>query len=460
MMKMKIMKMMRKILPVTLAALLAIPFPLAAQEFGFGFGDEDPGSALGGSGGDLAVSVGGEVGAALLGFTSDFEDGADHIRFGDIFSGKLNFAAENSSAAGVINLKLAPGPVYYNGESPVYIDEAYISAYFGILDIEGGLRKLTWGKADSMGPLDIINPLDYSDLSDLSDAMNLKIPRPLIHASLRLGQFSKLEGVFVPSFEPVRFAETGPWVPAQFAALSQFPQETIKRPDTTTLEYAQGGARFTTTLGGSADIGLQYYYGRLPTPAVTFAVTMPPELPPEMWPVITPTFAYNPYHQIGIDYAQVIAGFNLRVEAAANLTEDLSGDDGAVYNPSLAWSVGFDRDLVWGINLNLQCNETIRLFDGEVGDDAQTDIEAGTDMTATRITASLSKKFLRDELEVKATAIWELESGAALVMPALIWTKDDVALELSGGIFAGSDEGLFGQFHDNSFVKAAITYTF
>jgi hypothetical protein len=169
-------------------------------------------------------------------------------------------------------------------------------------------------------------------------------------------------------------------------------------------------------------------------------------------------FAYNPYHLIGADWAQVIAGFNLRAEVAAKLTSDLAGDDGAVYNPSLAWSLGFDRDLFLGVNLNLQCNESVRLFDGAI--DSASDIEAASDVTSTQVTASLSKKFLRDELELKAAAIWEIESGACLVMPSLVWTKDDVAVELSGGIFAGSEDGLFGQFHDNSFVKAAVKYTF
>jgi hypothetical protein len=45
-------------------------------------------------------------------------------------------------------------------------------------------------------------------------------------------------------------------------------------------------------------------------------------------------------------------------------------------------------------------------------------------------------------------------------MPGLTWTKNDVAVELLAGIFAGGDEGLFGQFHDNSFIKAGIKYTF
>ncbi|GHT68862.1 hypothetical protein FACS1894110_17310 [Spirochaetia bacterium] len=436
--------------------LLAVTLPLAAQDdsaaqdLSFGFGEDLISGGSDGSGRGLAVSISGEVKASVSGFVDDFTEGTDHTRLGNIFSGRLIFTAEGSRAAAVINLKLAPGLVYYDEKSPVYLDEAYIAAWFGRLDIEGGLRKLTWGKADSMGPLDVINPLDYSDLSDLSDLMNLKIARPLIHASLHLGRFSKLEGVFVPNFEPMRFAESGRWAPAQFASLSQLPPGSIIRPDTTTLNYAQGGLRFTTTVGGAADIGLQYYYGRLTTPAVTMTAAMPPMV----------TFAYNPYHQIGLDWAMVLAGFNLRAEIAANITGDLKGSDGAVYNPSLAWSLGFDRDLVWGINLNLQCNETIRLFDSAVGGDAQTDIEAGTDLTATRITASLSKKLLRDELEIKASVIWEIESGAALVMPTLTWTKDAVAVELSGGVFVGDTEGLFGQFHDNSFVKAAITYTF
>jgi hypothetical protein len=47
-----------------------------------------------------------------------------------------------------------------------------------------------------------------------------------------------------------------------------------------------------------------------------------------------------------------------------------------------------------------------------------------------------------------------------LILPSLTWTKDDMAIELSCGIFTGSDEGLFGQFHDNSFIKASIKYTF
>ena len=439
---------MRKIAFFLLTALVALP--LSSQGFGFGFDNEDTDNSVGGStlavsigNSSVTLSIGGRISFHAIGFYEDFSNGADKTRFGDLFSAKLNFTATSSLAKGVINLNLRPTI------SPVAIDEAYLLVYLGKLDLTAGLRKLSWGKADMLGTLDVINPVNYSNLSNLGDITSLKIARPLVHASLYLGQFSKLEGVFVFTFEPDYFAESGRWCPPQFATLSQLQ---IIRPDTSTIDYAQTGARFTTTIMNVADVGVQYYYGRLTTPAVTrtLRATMPP------LPVVT--FAYNPYHQIGLDYAQVLAGFNIRAEAAVNITEDFNGDDSTVYNPSLAWSLGFDRELFWGIKLTAQCNEKIKLLTGKINNPA--DIEYDADVTSTLLIARASKTFLRDELEVIASVIWDIESGAALIMPSITWTKSDFAFELSTGIFAGSNKGLFGQFHNNSFIKLGVKYTF
>jgi hypothetical protein len=445
--------MMRYVSCIVLAVLLAL-YPLAAQEFGFGFDDEDYGDNSF-SRNPIAVAIGGEVSASLLGYTDDFSNGMDHTRLGDVFSGKLNFSAGTSFADGVINLKLRPAALLPPLTQPVSIDEAYVRAFFGGLEIEGGLRKLTWGKADSFGPLDVINPLDYSELTDLSDSMNLKIARPLIHASYRVGSFSKIEGVFVPSVDPLRYATEGRWVPAQMVQLNQLQAMgvPVDQGDTSTLEYAQAGARFTTTIG-PADFGLQYYYGRLTRPAVTMTFAPPSPVPTAIH------FAYNPYHQIGVDWAQVLFGFNVRAELAANITGDSGGDDGSVYNPALLWSFGFDRDLVWGINLNFQCNESIRLMDNKITNNSLLDIEADTDMTSTQIIAAISKKFFRDELETRFAVLWEIEDRDFLFIPSLIWTKDAVSVELSGGIFGGNKDGQFGQYSNNSFVKAVLTYSF
>jgi hypothetical protein len=175
---------------------------------------------------------------------------------------------------------------------------------------------------------------------------------------------------------------------------------------------------------------------------------------------LSPAAAYNRYHQLGLDYAQVLFGFNLRAEFAAHITEDLTGEDGTVNNPFLAWSLGFDRDLFWGINLNLQCNETIRLFNDKIADNPALDAEAGTDPTSTRLTLLLSKKFLRDDLEFRVTNIWDLEAMDLYLIPAVTWTIKDVTAELSAGIFTGEPGGELSQYHKNNFIRTCLTYSF
>jgi hypothetical protein len=447
----------RFVLVFALGTLLFFPGmapSLAAQDdFGFGFSDEeterDSGSGGALSGGPFGtVSIGGEVSASLTGFVSDFSDAAK-VHLGDLLEAGINFSASGSNADAVINLKFTP--VFDGSSFPLSIDEAYLRAYFGSFDIEGGLRKLTWGKADALGPLDVINPLDFSDYTRMNDVADMKIARPLIHASFRLGSFTKLEGVFVPVFRGHNFATEGRWKDAQMDELQNYPSVSMNYADTQSMRYAQAGLRFTTSIG-KTDVGAQYFYGNLFQPAYTINL---------IWDPFSADVRldYNRYHQIGIDYARVAAGFNIRAEAAANITEDLEGDDGAVYNPSLAWSLGFDRDLLWGINLNVEGLGSLRLLDDKVGD-FPFDTEGDADMTATRIIISLTKSFLRDTLELRASGIWEIEEKDCILMPSITWTRGDVALVLSAGIFAGDKEGQFGQYHGNSFLKAGISYTF
>ncbi|MCL2126927.1 MAG: hypothetical protein FWH38_01620 [Treponema sp.] len=433
-----------------------------AQDFGFGFDDEENGSPPAAAK-PVSVSIGGEVSASMVGYIDDFSEGPDHVRLGDIFSGKLNFSAETSFAEGAINLKLAPSA------SPVAIDEAYVRGFFGGFDITAGMRKITWGKADSLGPLDVVNPLDYSqifiEMADNVSLMGVKIARPLVHAAFRFGNFSKIEGVFVPWFQPHRIPRTGIWAASQMEMLILADSFgiVVGEPDTGTLEYAQAGLRYTTTVGG-ADIGAQYYYGRLPQPSVGISF-----IPSSLIPLVD--ILYNPYHQIGLDYAQVLFGFNTRAEFAANITEDLEGDNGSIYNPSVLWSFGFDRDLFLNVNLNLQINESIRMRHDKLAGkfdmdnplsilSGNFDIEGGSELTATRLTASLSRKFLRDELELRAALVWGMEDRDCAFLPALIWSKNDIRFALSGCFFTGNSDGQLGQYRDNNFLKIALAYTF
>lgn len=418
--------------------LFAVTLPLAAQD-DFGFGDIDTEES-----GSPGFKVSGRLVAGSAFFVDEIDSLASTSDFesGNLISGQLEFSATGSNADAVIRLDMDA-----DADEILSIDEAYIRAFFGKLDIETGLRKLSWGKADSMGPLDVINPLDYSDLS-VTETMERKFARPMIHLSYSTGTFSRFEAVFVPSFKADEIALEGAWMPSQVSLLKtvfMMDTQTVQAllPDTTALEYAQAGLRYTTTLG-SQDVGFQYYYGNLSTPSIVG--NSPSTLGVE----------YNRYHQFGADWAGVVATLNSRIELALNLTEDTDGSDGTKRNPFVAWSAGFDRDVVADINLNFQIAGSVRLMDDEIGN-AGYDCEADTDVTATRMTVQVSRKFLKDEIELKLAGMWGIEEKDYLAMPSFVWTKGDIEVELAGGFFGGDEEGSLGQYDANDYAKLFMT---
>jgi hypothetical protein len=143
-------------------------------------------------------------------------------------------------------------------------------------------------------------------MADNNDPLEIKIAQPLVHASLQFGQFSELEGVFVPSFGPHRFAANGRWAPAQVELLS-----VVTPPDTTS---------------------------HIITPRRGFATTQPSNhrtlvCSVTLWPFVAARGNYQDrsvhvyafrcgtyvqsHHQIGFDYEQVVFGFNARTRAYA-----------------------------------------------------------------------------------------------------------------------------------------------
>jgi hypothetical protein len=429
--------------------------PVFAQDAFNPFGNEDENE---GASKPLNVKIGGDIAASLAGYFKDMRDDFGGARAGDMLKAHIGFSASGSGAEALVRLKLAPQ--WDTNISPVSVDEAYMTVFLNHFDFTAGLRKITWGRADSEGPLDVINPLDLSDLSALSEGTIPRIARPLLRLSLGIGAYSKLEAVFVPWFEGHRFAETGRWKPVFISEtkdrLASIGIPVNKENDTQTFAHFQTGARFTTTLGHT-DAGLQYYYGFLPRPAYRLEYrnsSLP--LPSGISPV------HNRYHQIGADMAAGLAGFNVRAETALNITDDTAGNDPSVYNPALLFSLGFDRGF-FGFDLNLQCSEKIRLFNDGVGKKIlgmETDIEGGKPATFTRITTELSRAFFRDTLRLQFMCLWDIEDGDALLMPRVICAAGDAELEFASGFFVGNTGGEFGQYHDNGFVKALVRWTF
>jgi hypothetical protein len=484
------LRAVQKLLCAAIVFLLPL-FTVKAQDYwSDDYGDSNTADSFAGK---IGLTMGGEITGEMLLFPYDIVHNVNGYEWGNIVSAKLNFGASTRNAEAVLNFKLSPQTIQGTAsgdlfQTPMIIDEAYLRAFFGPVTLETGFRKLAWGRADIQGPLDVTNPLDYTDLTNV-ELMGRKIARPMIHASLSLGSASKLEGVFIPSFQGHRYStDTGDrWFPAVIATgrgdlmkegiasrivipaiaamVKNIPFDNfadLLPGNTNGLEYAQGGLRFSTT-AGPADIGAQYYSGFLSRPSMVidganeFIAQANLGFPNPA--LLSPRMRYNRYHQIGVDYAQVLFGLSVRAELAANITEDLAGDDGGVYNPSLAWSLGFDRD-IFGFTLLVEADESIRLLNDKVGNNPATDTEAGLALTTTAITVQLSRSFLQDNLEIKFTALWNVENSDIYLMPSLSYTMGDLKAVLAGGIFAGKDGGELSQYRNNGYIKTGLTYSF
>jgi hypothetical protein len=479
----------------TVFFLLLVPLFCFAQSFGFS-DEEDEGESKASSL-PFELTFGGEIEAGPILFVNDFKGGenTEHISYWDFIEAKVNFdiSGKNAQAFIGLNLNHAAFEELIEGISGVYtpalIDEMWLKGYFDRFSVKAGLVKLRWGRMYSPGPLDIVNPVDYSELTNLTNSKAMKIARPMVHASYRVGELSEIEAVFLPNFAGHKFDEKGRWEPDQYANIeSVFMQGVQDRatqrgpaylyglgmfiasiggsiviphefPNTATPDFYQAGLRFNTVIG-SCDLGFQYFYGYFLRPSVSLNGVDDFISAPSLATVPSPHIEYSSYHQMGIDYSQVLAGFTVRAEAAVHLTEDLSGDNGNVKNPFIAWALGFDRDLFAGINLNVQCNESIRLYDDKVIKNPALDCEGADDLTSTRLILQLAKSFFRDRLECKVVNIWDIEDGGLVFIPSIAWTVNDTRLELSAGIFTGDKTSELGQYRDNSYVKLKVGYSF
>lgn len=493
-----------------LALLLGIGLPLRAQSFGFSEPEsfEREGFSVAG---ESSFLVSGTAKAALNAYFDELDslDSLKAYNAASLFSGDLSIASLGPKGEVKLSFVFLP-----DAEKPVSLNEAWVRGYFGSFDITAGLQKLSWGKADTEGPLDVVNPLNTADLR-ITDQMERKIVQNLVRAGVALGSFTHLEAVFLPYFEANPISLSGPWAPkalkempesftkgaeqaiqatiegllqqglisgAQVTALQTSLANSLKDslapytevsafgkfiPTTNTLSYAQAGLRLTTSLG-SQDFGFQYFIGNRKTPTVSIDEKnlFVPELNLSIPTISTMRFnpsaisvSYDQYHQLGFDWASVIAGFNMRSELAFNLTKDLKGTDPLVSNPDFAWSLGFDRSLFGGVSLLIQGTGSVILLHDKIGD-APYDAQGAADLSSTRILTRLSKSFLRGNLEFSLTNMWGIEDQDWMLLPEITLTKDVLSLGTKAGFFGGNKAGDFGQYKESGWFNLFMQYKF
>ncbi len=196
------------------------PFGAADSGDGFVFGFGDVQDATGAAPGQN-LSIGGELTFSAVQFVGALDpnggpaDAAASSASLAKPAGKLRFDASGKDVDA--SLRLAVSPALLSGDPARVIDEAWVRLWIGDCMLEGGLMKVTWGKADSLSVLDVLNPRDLSDLT-ITDPKDQKIARPTLHFSAPVAG-ATFEAAWLPVYESDRFAWNGPWAPKRVTDL-------------------------------------------------------------------------------------------------------------------------------------------------------------------------------------------------------------------------------------------------
>jgi hypothetical protein len=370
------------------------------------------------------------------------------------------------------------------------IDEFTLRGYFGNFKLEAGKMKVVWGKGDKLHVLDNFNADDYRFFI-VPDYIDRRISTPMFRAIYSTASSLRFEGIWAPYTDTTRFATSGIWTPESYTTLknlvtgvvtswaanengglikaAQFDSDDIY-PDTKKLKYGQAGLRVTGT-AGSLDWGASYYYGRYKEPSVNLSSYIANQS-------ALPVLDYDWKQTFGLEAATVLWRFNLRGEAAYNLTADTKGDDPWVHNNSVAWLFGFDIDIpVSNININVQETGTYILQNSKVDDgegfsalgkiyqsalkkyDVDYD-EAG--YTNNKLVVNISDSLLNDKIVPEVLLLWGIERGDLVVKPKISYKPNgNLTLFLSGFyIHCKNEDSEFYGWRNNSFVNAGVNCKF
>ncbi|PKL21920.1 MAG: hypothetical protein CVV48_05530 [Spirochaetae bacterium HGW-Spirochaetae-4] len=475
-----------KFLLVSLILFTVVLAPIGAQDFGFEdfgfsetFTDTEENSAL---------SFSGE-----FDFSSRFFINTDNPETGFVETPSSILARiESSSPASEFTLALRLSPEIVANKPIRIIDEATLRTYWGdTVELTVGMTKVVWGKGDSLRLLDVVNPHDYSDPFN-TDIEGRKIAQALIKVDWRTGMVSKLEAVYVPFFQGDYLPLEGIWAPKAFtdmraeiwdgfysgayntnhailiaagiadpaaatiaASQSSAQADTLMDqlllyPDTKSLEWGQGGLRYTDSFKG-VDIGMQYYTGFLRTPAIN---ADPAVLAATQHLVLS----YNRYHQIGVDSAFALGPYNIRAEAAWHQTYDPKGTDPLIRNPFASMVLGVDRAF-GAVSLNLQALGTWITNLDQVNN--VYDIESTSHKLSGTVMGQLGYTMKNGKMEVTLAGAAAIPDLNWMLVPGFTITPvDDVTLSLNGYFFGGDSNGQFGQYHARKFLEFKAAYAF
>jgi hypothetical protein len=310
--------------------------------------------------------------------------------------------------------------------------ELYLEYRGDRFELRGGSSRLVWGRLDEFQPTDVVNPIDLSRFL-LEGRSEARLPVGLLRARWFLPRGSTLEGVVVPRFRASRFDQleepTSPFNLASTDVRIALPIE--RREPAASWRNVQGGARFTTTLG-RVDVGATAYRGFRTFPLLSID---PPRGLLESFPRFT---------MVGGDFETVRGPWGIRGELAAFVDDRVQSPNGAAPIEANTVDAGIGVDRKAG-SYRLAAN---LLYSHRLENDLSLVIAA-------------DRSFARETRTARVFAVYDPADGTTFIRGiASANVRDNVTIEGSAGLFAGSSDDMLGRLSQRDFVYARLKLFF
>jgi hypothetical protein len=343
------------------------------------------------------------------------------------------------------------------------VQDANVEWMRGPVDLTAGFARVVWGKLDELQPTDVVNPLDVSRFF-FEGRNEARLPVVVVRGRWFPSDGTTVEAIYVPAFRRGRFDQldepsspfnlavlVAPALPCAGESCGPVELDVSAIEPAITFRNAQGGGRFSTTLG-RVDWSVSAYRGFEP-----FALYRSPEIAVP-GPVLPVDGSHPRFTMIGSDFEAVRGLWGLRGEVAAYVEDSFqSADVRVVSGSSFDAGAGVDRragDFTMSGTVLFHSesyDEPVQLADGDTS----------TGRRDVSFIGSADRTFARERFRLRTFGLYNATEATAFVrVIGTMSLRDNVTMEASAGWFVGRGRDLVGRFSDNDFGYVRMRYDF
>ncbi len=349
--------------------------------------------------------------------------------------------------------------------------DLYVEFMTSRFDVRAGASRVVWGRLDEFQPTDVVNPIDLSRFL-LEGRSEARLAVGLVSGRIKLPGATTIEAVVVPGFRSGRFDQLGEATsPFNLARVPGLP---LRRDEPAFgRQSVQGGARATSTVG-RLDVGASVYRGLRAFPTSTIEGLAPPastdadraaflgEAPDAVQQPLAVVQTFPRFTMIGGDFETVAGAWGLRGEVAAFVDDQLQSTRAArgVPGASVEGGVGVDRragDYRVALNVLVGHRSPDRsdpVGAAFIGDDEVDRIDMA-------LVAAVDRSFVKQTRTLRVFTVYDPADRTAFVRAiGAVSLRDNLWIEGSGGLFAGSSLDTIGRLTNRDFAYARLKVFF